>query len=134
MDRSPRTFEPASADALFAEALGSIRRMTPTEALDDMLTHQAILIDTRCGEDRLAEGVVPGSIHIPRTVLEWRADRASRNRDERLLTGARLIVMCSDGYSSALAAANLVRLGHRNAADVVGGFRAWKAAGLPVEH
>jgi rhodanese-related sulfurtransferase len=121
-----------SAADLFAEAESQIVRLTPGEALSSVLERGAVLVDIRCSEDLVAEGAVPGAVHVPRSVLEWRADAGSKHRDGRLLTGAQLIVMCADGYSSALAAANLVRLGHGDAADVIGGFHAWKAAGLPV--
>lgn len=121
-----------TAADLHAEAAARVQRLSPSEALTAVIARGAVLIDCRCSADIAAEGVVPGAIRIPRTVLEWRADRSAPHHDSRLITGARLIVMCNDGYSSTLAAANLVRLGHEGAADVVGGFRAWKAAGLPV--
>jgi len=92
------------------------------------------MVDTRDSRDRLAEGVIPGSIWIQRNQLEWRVDTTSELPDHRIsdprLT---LIVVCSDGYSSSLAAASLVDIGFDAAGDVVGGFRAWKAAGLPVD-
>lgn len=120
-----------TAADLHAEASAVVDRLSPSEALEAVLTEGAVLIDTRCEGDVAREGFVPGAIGIPRTVLEWRADRSSDFRDDRLFAGGRLIVICNDGYSSTLAAANLVRLGHE-AGDVIGGFRAWKAAGLPV--
>ena len=90
-------------------------------------------MDIRAGDDRRREGIVPGSIHIPRTVLEWRVDPASRWRNPYLPgPDGRLILLCDHGYSSALAAATLAELGVARVADVVGGFEAWRAAGLPV--
>jgi rhodanese-related sulfurtransferase len=76
---------------------------------------------------------VPGAIHFPRNVLEWRCDPSCPARDERVCDPSRqLIVMCDEGYQSSLAAANLRRLGFERATDLVGGFQAWLAAGLPV--
>ncbi len=70
---------------------------------------------------------------VPRNVLEWRCAPDGEHRDPRLSDpDARLIVMCDGGYQSSLAAANLRELGLRRAADLAGGFQAWREAGLPV--
>jgi rhodanese-related sulfurtransferase len=125
--------ERLTADDLLAAARSGIARIAPVPAAAAM-DEGAILVDTRCEEDRRRHGVVPGSIPVPRTVLEWRADPSSPHRDDRIADlDARLIVMCTDGYSSSLAVANLTAMGFRRAADLDGGFVAWKAAGLPVE-
>jgi MFS family permease len=93
----------------------------------------AALVDLRSQEERRRNGVVPGSIHIPRSVLEWRADPDSGYSNPYLGGLERvLILFCADGYSSSLAAASLRELGCAKATDLVGGFTAWKAAGLPV--
>ncbi len=76
---------------------------------------------------------MPGALIVERNVLEWRLDPAS---DARLpeATGhdLRVIVLCSEGYTSSLAAASLHDLGLTRATDVVGGFQAWRAMGLPT--
>jgi rhodanese-related sulfurtransferase len=70
---------------------------------------------------------------VPRNVLEWRLDPSSPQRDRDLARRDReVIVICDEGFQSTLAAANLRRFG-LGATDVVGGFQAWRAAGLPVE-
>ena len=67
-------------------------------------------------------------------VLEWRLDPSCPHCDQRLTAGDRLIVLiCNEGYQSSLAAATVERFGQRPVADVIGGFQAWRAAGLPVE-
>lgn len=111
----------------------TIRRLEPLEALEAM-RRGAVMIDTRSHEQRVEGGVVPGAIRIHRNVLEWRADRSSGYSDPRIVDcKAEVIVMCQQGYSSSLAAATLKRVGVRTATDLVGGFEAWVAAGLPVE-
>jgi rhodanese-related sulfurtransferase len=116
---------------LLREARARIDRLGPEEAAAE-IEAGAVVVDTRCPDDRRAEGESPGSLHVPRTVLEWRADPASDARDSRIADrGLRLIVVCNDGYSSSLAAANLRRLGFVRVADLAGGYRAWAAAGLP---
>jgi rhodanese-related sulfurtransferase len=90
-------------------------------------------VDIRSDHQRERDGVVPGAIHHPRNVLEWRADPASDARDPRIADyDAHVIVMCDAGYQSSLAAATLQTLGLRRATDLDGGFQAWRAAGLPV--
>jgi rhodanese-related sulfurtransferase len=92
----------------------------------------AVIVDTRPLDQRRAQGVVPGAAVVPRNVLEWRADPTSGYGDPALV-GRRLIVMCAEGYSSSLAAATLGEIGVSGATDMIGGFLAWRDAGLPVE-
>ena len=94
----------------------------------------ALLVDTRTETQRARDGAIPGALVIDRTVLEWRLDPASPSRIPQA-TGhdLRAIVICNEGYSSSLAAASLQDIGLVNATDVIGGFQAWKSAGLPVE-
>jgi rhodanese-related sulfurtransferase len=127
--------QPAGArtvDELLAEARSRITRLTPREAAVRMAAG-ALLVDTRSAAQRAEQGEVPGALVVERTVLEWRLDPAS---DAKLphATGYDLdvIVLCSEGYSSSLAADSLRSLGLHRACDVIGGFRAWAAAGLPV--
>ena len=94
-----------------------------------------LLADARARIDRLErrEGIVPGSLHVPRTVLEWRADPGSGWSNPHLAhRDRRLVLLCTHGHSSSLAAAVLLDLGFEAVADVVGGFEAWRVAGLPV--
>jgi rhodanese-related sulfurtransferase len=121
-----------TADELLAEARHGLKRLEPGDAAAAM-SAGAVLVDIRSELQRERDGVVPGSVFFPRNVLEWRCDPASDWRDERVSDPSRrLIVMCDAGYQSSLAAANLKRLGLEHAADLAGGFQAWRAAGLPV--
>jgi rhodanese-related sulfurtransferase len=123
---------PVTADELLAEARSTIQRLEPAEAASAM-SGGAVLVDIRSESQRERDGIVPGSVYFPRNVLEWRCDPASDWRDERVSDPSRrLIVMCDAGYQSSLAAANLRRLGLEHAADLAGGFQAWRAAGLRV--
>lgn len=120
-----------TAEDLLTEARSKIRRWTPQEARHES---GALVIDVRDSEDRRSEGSIPGAAAIPLSVLEWRADPASPYRMEYVSRHeGPIILVCNDGYSSSLAAARLRQLGHREAGDMEGGFRAWKAAGLPIE-
>ena len=123
---------PLTADDLLAEARRGLDRLDAFEAAA-AISAGALLLDVRSELQRERDGVVPGSVFFPRNVLEWRCDPESPARDERVCDRSRqIIVMCDEGYQSSLAAANLRRLGFERATDLVGGFQAWRAAGLPV--
>ncbi len=118
-------------DELLSEARRSLARLRP-EAAAATLTDKAVLVDIRPLEERIAEGVVPGALVIGRNVLEWRLDPRSDARIAGVASfDTRVIVMCQEGYVSSLAAASLRRIG-LDACDLDGGYRAWKAAGLPT--
>jgi rhodanese-related sulfurtransferase len=113
-------------------AEAKINRLEPVDAYAAM-RGGAQLIDIRSDLDRAHWGIVPGSIHIPRTVLEWRVDPEGDWRNPHIdSTGSRIVLLCDHGCSSVLAAATLVDLGFDDAADVIGGFAGWVNAGLPV--
>ena len=119
-------------DDLLEKARRRLRRITPAQAAAEH-AQGALLVDTRTHEQRTRDGEIPGALVIDRTVFEWRLDPASESRiPEATDHGVRVIVICAQGYSSSLAAASLQDLGMLNATDVIGGFEAWKAAGLPV--
>ncbi|GAA2079460.1 rhodanese-like domain-containing protein [Actinomadura alba] len=119
-------------DELLAAARARLRRLQPAEAAAAS-SDGAWLVDTRPQFQRRAGGEIPGAILIERNHLEWRLDPASASRiPEATDHGVRWIVVCEEGYSSSLAAAALQDLGLRNATDLIGGFLAWKSAGLPV--
>ena len=118
--------------ALLEAARSRLDRLEPADALREAEAG-ALIVDTRCAEAR-ASGVIPGSVHVPLSVLYWRLDPTS-GHDDRAISdrSRRVIVVCADGYSSSLAAATLRDLGFERATDVIGGFNGWRAAGLPVE-
>lgn len=117
---------------LVEQAATRIDRLEPAAAQAAM-REGAVLVDIRSASDRERDGIVPGSLHVPRTVLEWRLDPGSDWRSPHApQLGERVIVLCDHGFSSVLAAATLVELGFARAADVLGGFAAWREAGLPV--
>jgi rhodanese-related sulfurtransferase len=122
----------STVDELLATARARLRRVGPQRAAE-LAAAGALLVDTRPQWQRDAEGALPGALVIERNHLEWRLDPASDARiPEATDHHVTWIVVCSEGYSSSLAAASLHDLGLRNATDLDGGFRAWKAAGLPV--
>ncbi len=132
--RPPRARPPGarSVHEILAAARSRLTRVTPDQAFAEARAG-AVLIDIRPAAQRAADGEVPGSVVIERNHLEWRLDPES---DARLPWVAgydlRPIVICTEGYTSSLAAAALQDLGLAGATDVAGGFLAWRAAGLPT--
>jgi len=93
----------------------------------------ALLVDIRPAEQRHREGEVPAALVVERNVLEWRLDPTSNARVPEVSgPDQSVVVLCSEGYASSLAAVSLQALGLWAATDVIGGFRAWAAAGLPT--
>jgi rhodanese-related sulfurtransferase/mannose-6-phosphate isomerase-like protein (cupin superfamily) len=123
-----------SIDQVLAEARARLQRLSPLKAEEAIARNGAVLVDIRPQAQRAIEGTIPGALTIERNVLEWRFDPASNARLP-IATGHDLhvIVFCSEGYTSSLAAAALQDLGLWRATDVSGGFQGWKAAGLPIE-
>ena len=129
MDKKSRR----SIDVVLAEAQARLRRFSPVEALA-AIPEGWTLVDTRDGEVIARDGAIPGALRIALSVLEWRVDPASETHSGELAgCEDRLILICRDGYSSSLAAVRLHELGFTETTDVIGGFGAWVAAGLPVE-
>jgi rhodanese-related sulfurtransferase len=122
---------PLTVKDLLDRARRQLVRVEPKQAAAE-LAGGVLLVDIRPAEQR-AQGEIPGATVIDRNVLEWRLDPASQWRIPEV-TGhdTRLIVICNEGFSSSLVAAELHELGLVNATDVIGGFQAWQAAGLPT--
>ncbi len=119
-------------DDLLTRVRSRIERVQPGEVAARVAAG-ALLVDTRPVEQRDRDGEVPGAVVVDRNVLEWRLDPASPDRLPQV-TGYDLevIVLCNQGYSSSLVADTLRTLGLHRAVDVIGGFEAWAALGLPV--
>lgn len=125
-----RTARFTSVDALLADARRQLVRVTPHQAARRVRAG-AVLVDIRPQWQRDADGTVPGSLHVERNHLEWRLHPESGASLPEASWDAEWIVLCTEGYTSSLAAAALRSLG-LDATDVVGGIQAWRAAGLPV--
>jgi rhodanese-related sulfurtransferase len=118
--------------AELARSRAGVTRLTPAQARDATVAG-ALLIDTRTESQRAEQGELPGAIVIDRTILEWRLDPTSPTCIAEVTdTDVQVIVVCQQGFSSSLAAASLRRVGLHRATDLIGGFQAWRDAGLPV--
>jgi rhodanese-related sulfurtransferase len=117
---------------LLEEAAARIERLEPAKAFA-AAEDGALIVDIRSNASRARDGIVPGALHVPRTVLEWRFAPESDWRSPHACDlDEQVIVLCDHGLSSVFAAASLADLGFARTADVVGGFLAWRDAGLPT--
>jgi rhodanese-related sulfurtransferase len=113
-------------------ARARLRRLSPEE-VDEARAAEAVLVDIRPEGQRALEGCIPGALIVERNVLEWRFDPASGARLPVAVDhNVQVILFCSEGYTSSLAAAALQDLGLWRATDMIGGFHAWRALGLPT--
>jgi rhodanese-related sulfurtransferase len=120
-------------DDLLARARAGLTRVTPGEAARRQ-AGGALLVDVRTSDQRRADGAIPGAVALSLNHLEWRLDPTSEARiPEARDHDVDILICCDEGYVSSLAAFRLHDLGLRRATDVIGGFQAWRAAGLPVE-
>jgi rhodanese-related sulfurtransferase len=125
---TPRT----ALDRLLIRARSRLARLRPRQAAK-AVGDGAFIVDIRPEYQRRADGEIPGAIVIERNHLEWRLHPASTGRiPEATDVRVRWIVICEEGYASSLAAATLSDIGLTAATDVVGGFKAWRAARLPI--
>jgi len=118
-------------DEILDDAAVSLGRLSPIEAWAEMRAG-AVLVDTRSPDQRQAQGYVPGAVHHPLSTILWRLDPDYPTANERIPLDARVILICREGLSSVLAAAQLQEIGFEDATDVIGGVDAWTEAGLPV--
>jgi rhodanese-related sulfurtransferase len=122
-------------DDQLADARSRLARVSARAAYQEVLYGRAVLVDIRPAAQRLAEGEVAmhlAPLVVERNGLEWRFDPRHEARLPEAGFERRVIVLCQEGFTSSLAADALLRLGVRRATDVVGGFRAWRDAGLPT--
>ncbi|MEV1025338.1 rhodanese-like domain-containing protein [Streptomyces sp. NPDC050264] len=124
---------PVGIDELLEQVRSGLDRIEAREAFDAASGGEALLVDIRYAALRERDGLIPGALVVERNELEWRLDpQGSHRAPEATGHGLRVVVVCNEGYASSLAAASLRQLGLLRATDLVGGFQAWRAAGLPV--
>ncbi|MCB5910547.1 rhodanese-like domain-containing protein [Streptomyces pinistramenti] len=122
----------SAVDDLLERARGTLHRLEPGQAA---AAREAggLLVDIRYAALRERDGTIPGALIVERNELEWRLDPTGDHRlPEAAHHDLHVVVLCNEGYASSLAAVSLHQLGLHRATDLIGGFQAWRAAGLPV--
>ena len=121
-----------SSSEMVGEAKGQVENLDP-DAVERELAAGAVLVDLREPEELEANGRIPGAVHVPRGMLEFRADPSSSYHQAPIDPSKRVILHCASGGRSALGAATLREMGYEDVAHLDGGITAWKDAGKPVE-
>lgn len=127
------TEHPVGIDELLERVRAGLDRIEAEAAHDAARAGDALLVDIRYAALRERDGLIPGALVVERNELEWRLDpQGSHRAPEATSHDLRVVVVCNEGYASSLAAVSLRQLGLHRATDLVGGFQAWRTAGLPV--
>lgn len=122
-----------TASELVGAAKAKVQELSPEQVAAELEQGDAVLVDLREGPELEATGRIPGSVHVPRGMLEFRADPTSTYHDEALDPGKRVILHCASGGRSALAAATLQEMGYTDVAHLGGGITRWTEEGRPTE-
>ncbi|MGW2817594.1 rhodanese-like domain-containing protein [Streptomyces sp. NPDC001415] len=124
--------QPVGIDDFLDRARAGLDRVTAEDAFAEA-ADGALLVDIRYAALRDRDGLIPGALVVERNELEWRLDpQGSHRAAEATGHDLRVVVICNEGYASSLAAVSLRQLGLHRATDLIGGFQAWRTAGLPV--
>ncbi|MDP9402136.1 MAG: rhodanese-like domain-containing protein [Actinomycetota bacterium] len=117
---------------LVAAAKAQVNNLDPDAVEAELASGDVVLVEIRDADELEAAGRIPGALHIPRGMLEFRADPSSPYHQQPLDPSARVILHCASGGRSALAAATLKEMGYDRVAHLDGGINAWKDAGKPL--
>ena len=123
---------PKTAMKMVAEAKQRIENLSPDQVAAELESGGVLLVDLREAEERIEKGVIPGSIHAPRGMLEFHADPTDDDHRPEFDPERRTILYCAGGARSALAVETLEQLGYTDVAHLEGGFTAWTRASREV--
>ena len=123
---------PTNVKDLLAAANAEVPRISPDEARKMVTDQNAVIVDVRDMPELQTSGKIPGSVHIPRGMLEFRADADTRYHDVNLSKDRPIILHCASGGRSALSGQTLKNMGYQNVHNL-GGFKDWVEAGGEVE-
>jgi rhodanese-related sulfurtransferase len=116
---------PSGFEKLVAEAKKNVTEISAQDAAAKLKSGEVVIVDVR-DKDEWDEGHIPGALHISRGTIELDIEEKVPDTD------AMIICHCGGGGRSALAAESLQKMGYKNIRSMDGGFKAWKAAGLPT--
>ena len=114
--------------AMLAEANAVIETISVSDLPYHLEDAGAVLVDVRETVERERDGVIPGSVHAPRGLLEFQADPESPVYNDALRTDSHIILYCGSGGRSALAAKTLLDMGYEDVSSLGGGYAAWRVS------
>lgn len=123
---------PTSVKEMLAAANAAVPRIGREEAATLMAKGEALVVDVRDAPELQASGKIAGAVHVPRGMLEFRADPDSPYHDPAFDRARTVILYCASGGRAALAGKTLQELGYRDVRNL-GGFKEWAESGGAVE-
>ncbi|MGB1213142.1 MAG: rhodanese-like domain-containing protein [Pikeienuella sp.] len=118
---------------MVAAATAKIESVPVADAQARMHDDDFQLVDIRDPRELDREGRIPGAFHAPRGMLEFWVDPASPYHKPIFASGKKLVFFCASAWRSALSVETLNAMGLENAAQLEGGFSAWRKAGAPID-
>ena len=122
-----------SVNDLVVEAEETVISLTPSEVMNRLSEPGLILIDLRDIRELKRDGRIPGSVHVPRGMLEFWVDPSSPYHKEVFASGKRLVFYCQSGWRSALATKAVQDMGLERVCHIGDGYRGWKDSGADTE-
>ena len=123
---------PTSLKNLLAEAAASVPKISPQDAAALIAGGDVLVVDVRDGTEVQSTGKVQGAKHVPRGMLEFRADPDSPYYDSAFDRDRTALVYCASGGRSALAGKTLHDLGYKDVRNL-GSFKEWAESGGAVD-
>jgi rhodanese-related sulfurtransferase len=123
---------PTNLKAMMDAANAAVPRVTPAQAREMIAQGNALVVDVRETAEVDLSGKVAGAVHVPRGLLEFRADADSPSHDKNFAKDKDVIVYCASGGRSALSGKLLKDMGYERVYNL-GGFKDWADAGGAVE-
>jgi|TARA_B100001146_G_scaffold217553_1_gene222256 rhodanese-related sulfurtransferase len=118
--------------AMLGEANAQIETVSAEQAREYVGDENILFVDVRETQEVESSGGLPGSVHVPRGLLEFIADPESPMHKSELSSGRQLVLYCASGGRSALAAKTLQDMGLSDVCHIAGGFTAWVDIGGPT--
>jgi rhodanese-related sulfurtransferase len=118
---------------LLDEANAEVKAVTADEAKEILAAGDSVFVDLREENERERYGIIPGSVHVPRGLLEWALDPDTTYTVDAFQTGQRVVLYCSHGKRSAMSAKLAIEMGAENVVHLKDGFVSWKNAGGEIE-
>jgi rhodanese-related sulfurtransferase len=122
----------ASVKELLAQANAAVPKISPAEARNAMESEGALIVDVRDAPELQTNGKIPGALHVPRGMLEFRADPESPYYNNAFSKDRKIILHCASGGRSALAGKVLKDFGFTQVYNL-GAFKDWVESRGPVE-
>ena len=118
---------------LLDEANAEVKAVTADEAKEILAAGDSVFVDLREENERERNGIIPGSVHVPRGLLERALDPDTTYTVDAFQTGQRVVLYCSHGKRSAMSAKLAIEMGAENVVHLKDGFVSWKNAGGEIE-